>query len=295
MKKSWLVPLALLLAGCGGGENRIALEAEPLSDETYIHDERAPRIRFEEAALSSARLPALPGGAALFTARLPVGAGEGPRVLVAVDGEGNPAEDAVWIDPEGRSDFTAVPPWRLVPYEDYEGWYTTESPVAVSYPVETDEGARTGEESFDVLVNVHPGGAGLRLYPSDAMVGTFPESGVRFLLYDGDRNGVYEAEDPLVIDANGDGEFDGNRNSVELYRADEPFLVAGEAYRLGTIAWDGSFVTLVPTDEAVPERKPLLAGDPAPDFTLTDLEGNEVRFSEVSSGRPVMLAYWATW
>lgn len=35
-------------------------------------------------------------------------------------------------------------------------------------------------------------------------------------------------------------------------------------------------------------------GDPAPDFTLVDLDGNRVTMSELR-GRPVILNFWATW
>jgi peroxiredoxin len=36
------------------------------------------------------------------------------------------------------------------------------------------------------------------------------------------------------------------------------------------------------------------AGDRAPDFTLADLDGNEVRLSDLR-GRPVIINFWATW
>jgi peroxiredoxin len=37
-----------------------------------------------------------------------------------------------------------------------------------------------------------------------------------------------------------------------------------------------------------------LVGQPAPDFTLYDLDGNEVRLSDFR-GKPVVLNFWATW
>lgn len=38
----------------------------------------------------------------------------------------------------------------------------------------------------------------------------------------------------------------------------------------------------------------LRAGDPMPDFTLSDLNGNPARFSSLA-GRVVVLNFWATW
>ncbi len=40
--------------------------------------------------------------------------------------------------------------------------------------------------------------------------------------------------------------------------------------------------------------EPMKVGAPAPDFTLTDLGGNEVALSSLR-GRPVLLNFWATW
>lgn len=292
MRRVPIWPLLVVVACGGGGEERVATRLEPVSDEAYIHDARAPRIHLEEADRSAVRAPDFPEDARLWTAALPVGTDEAqrPSVLVATDADGKLIEDKVWVA-EGGADFASGEGWSLVPYEDYDSWFKLESPGEVHYVVNGEPGA----ESFQMLVNVHAGGGGVRLYPANGRAGEFPGTGVRFLLYDGDRNGSYEAGDPMVIDANGDGEFDGNRNSVELYSTEDPFLVGGKAYRIGSLPWDGSFVTLAPTDEVVAVRVLLEPGAPAPDFALNDLSGKEVRFSEVRSGRPTLLAYWATW
>ena len=42
------------------------------------------------------------------------------------------------------------------------------------------------------------------------------------------------------------------------------------------------------------EEKPAVTGNPAPDFTLKDLSGKEVRLSELR-GKVVLLNFWATW
>jgi len=41
------------------------------------------------------------------------------------------------------------------------------------------------------------------------------------------------------------------------------------------------------------ESSPII-GQPAPDFTLQDLEGNPVSLSDFK-GKPVILNFWATW
>jgi peroxiredoxin len=46
---------------------------------------------------------------------------------------------------------------------------------------------------------------------------------------------------------------------------------------------------LGPQDRRAPER-----GEPAPEFTLLDLEGKPVRLSDLR-GKPVLLNFWATW
>jgi thiol-disulfide isomerase/thioredoxin len=38
----------------------------------------------------------------------------------------------------------------------------------------------------------------------------------------------------------------------------------------------------------------IIVGEPVPEFVLRDLEGRDVRFSDLA-GRPVVLNFWATW
>jgi cytochrome c biogenesis protein CcmG/thiol:disulfide interchange protein DsbE len=42
------------------------------------------------------------------------------------------------------------------------------------------------------------------------------------------------------------------------------------------------------------DRAGAQVGDQAPDFTLTDLDGNQVRLADLR-GRPVLVNFWATW
>ncbi len=75
-------------------------------------------------------------------------------------------------------------------------------------------------------------------------------------------------------------------------RADWLILAALVAV-LGTI-WIGA--TRVQADELNPTGRPPSAdrGHPAPDFTLSALDGEPVSLSQFR-GRPVILNFWATW
>jgi hypothetical protein len=282
------------LLSCGGGARRVEMTKGTVGEDLYVHSPQAPRLTFEPAP-TGARLPDLPEGARPLAAPLPVGASETgrPALLVALDGAGAPTDAVVRIDRLGVGDFTSADPIPLRPDEEGGGYYWT-APFTVSFATGTPDAAE-GSATFKGLLRLDSKGGWLRLYPEETRVGAFPAGGTGILVYDGDRNGIYDLSDPLVVDANRDGTFDGNRNSVELYSMKDPVLLDGKPYRVAGVAPDGSFLSLAPTRESVEGRTPLLAGDPAPDFQLAGLHDEPVRFAEARAGRPTLLSYWATW
>jgi thiol-disulfide isomerase/thioredoxin len=52
--------------------------------------------------------------------------------------------------------------------------------------------------------------------------------------------------------------------------------------------------TAAPTDSDTTALTPHLKGKPAPDFTLTTLQGKQIRLSSLR-GKPIVLNFWATW
>ncbi len=296
MRRTGPLFLSLLLLACGGAEKAERIEtAVEAAGEIYVHSPGAPVLYFEEAP-DAAGLPWGEGEADPWVASLPVDAGGGvrPSILLGTDDAGGPAEMALWLDPPGDVDFSKGERIAISPYEEYEGYFWTD-PFTVPVPSAKGEGGPPGGARLKGLLRVYPGGAQLRLYPEEVRTGRFPKEDVAFLVYDGDRNGIYDINDRLVIDSNRDGEFDGNRNSVELYGLGEPFLLGDEAYRLRPVHPDGSSFELARTDELVEPRDPLLPGEEAPDFELASIDGEALRFSRVSRGKPTLLAYWATW
>ncbi|MBM3319748.1 MAG: hypothetical protein FJY73_03625 [Candidatus Eisenbacteria bacterium] len=290
------IPLALslLLLACGAGEERVATRSEPAGD-LFVHSPRAPRLPLERAERGD-RAPELPPDAVLWTARLPIGSDpeSGPAILAATDASGLPIESRIWIDPIGIGDFLSAEPVPLEPDSTSEGYFWTDA-ASFAFPVAGASGTAEGSASFRLLLEIGKTGGRVRLYPAETRTGVFPRGGTRFLLYDNDRNGIYDHADRLVIDANGDGTFDGNRNSIELYAMDEPFLLGDASYRIASVAWDGSSVVLARSSEEAEARRALLPGDPAPDFTLPRTDGEPIRFAEARAGRPTLLSYWATW
>jgi hypothetical protein len=293
VKRRLLLILALALA-CGRGEERIATRSEPAGD-LFVHSPRAPRLTLERAERGD-RFPELSPVAVLWTARLPIGSDpeSGPAILAATDASGLPIDGRVWIDPLGIGDFLSADPVPLAPDSESEGYFWTD-PASFVFPVAGVSGTGEGSASFRLLLQIGETGGRVRFYPAETRTGVFPRGGKRFLLYDNDRNGIYDRADRLVVDANDDGTFDGNRNSIELYAMDEPFLLGDASYRLASVAWDGSSVVLARSRVEAEARRALLPGDPAPDFTLPRTDGEPMRFAEARAGRPTLLSYWATW
>lgn len=94
----------------------------------------------------------------------------------------------------------------------------------------------------------------------------------------------------LMVNADGDGVFAPRLRTGpgESVAADMPFRIGGQAFRLSSVAPDGSEATF----EALPDdTEALAAGFRMPDIALTSLDGTPMRVSELR-GRVVVLNWW---
>jgi hypothetical protein len=104
----------------------------------------------------------------------------------------------------------------------------------------------------------------------------------------------------VVVDVDRDGKFDGSPNSIETYKANEPFNIGGVTYEVKRVSTSGDEQELAISSRTVSakvkvEVKVIALGDPAPEFTCKDLEGKPVEFPKFAKGKLVFLDFWATW
>ncbi len=114
-------------------------------------------------------------------------------------------------------------------------------------------------------------------------------------------HGPFDRGVALIIDWNGDGVLDGHPfKSQERMRFGAPFTVGSEAYQVRDTSCDGRRFVLVPVDPAlaaISRGRPgigLGPGEPAPDFSLTTIDGNKLSLSDYR-GKVVLIDFWATW
>jgi len=119
---------------------------------------------------------------------------------------------------------------------------------------------------------------------------------VDLAIIDEDSDGRYDVLEGgvLLIDADEDGELLASSDSHERFALDEPFNVDGAAYRVVSVAPDGSRIEIEESDEYVAPKPPLLVGFPAPDFDAPD-EADEPTSLADLSGSIVVLDFWAGW
>jgi hypothetical protein len=109
------------------------------------------------------------------------------------------------------------------------------------------------------------------------------------------RYGTYYRQDCAVFfDVDGDGIFADEAPFGERYKGDEPFHIAGYDLEIGELSTDGKRMVLQSPIEAVAELIMMGEGVPAPDFTATTLDGQQIQLSALK-GKVVVLNFWAIW
>lgn len=100
----------------------------------------------------------------------------------------------------------------------------------------------------------------------------------------------------VLIDRNGDGQFDVSDGSSERYERDESFIVDGRSWRVDRVDADGEWVEFssVPAGEDARPSRASQPGDPAPSWRGRTLTGDTLRSAEFAD-RYVLLDFWASW
>ena len=109
-------------------------------------------------------------------------------------------------------------------------------------------------------------------------------------------SGIYDFyASQLYFDLDGDGKFDSEDPfSPEVFRVDEKYINIGETSYEFTVDRYGRSLTLKPLGRKLPPRTDLRVGNPAPDFSFTDLDGNLRRLTDFR-GKIVLIDVWALW
>jgi thiol-disulfide isomerase/thioredoxin len=113
-----------------------------------------------------------------------------------------------------------------------------------------------------------------------AMLGSAGQFGLdhHYLAFDLDRDGK------LALEA---------LDNPELFGVFERTITIDDASYRFELRLDGSVLKLHPLATRLPPRPPLTTGTPAPDFTVTDLDGNRASLAGLR-GKVVLVDFWST-
>jgi thiol-disulfide isomerase/thioredoxin len=115
---------------------------------------------------------------------------------------------------------------------------------------------------------------------SFALIGDSGQFGLdhHYIAFDLDRNGTLDTD---------------TLDNPELFHIFEKAVTLDDTSYTFELAPDGSVLTLRPMKERLPPRPPLTTGTPAPELSITDLDGKPATLSSLR-GKVVLLDFWST-
>jgi thiol-disulfide isomerase/thioredoxin len=113
-----------------------------------------------------------------------------------------------------------------------------------------------------------------------ALIGDSGQFGLdhQYIAFDLDRNGALDTD---------------TLDNSELFHIFEHALTLDDTSYTFELAPDGSVLTLRPMKDRLPPRAPLTTGTPAPELSITDLDGKPATLSSLR-GKVVLLDFWST-
>jgi peroxiredoxin len=133
-------------------------------------------------------------------------------------------------------------------------------------------------------------------YPQESREGHLTLNGRRVLvaLSDDDCDGCFDdiESTTVFVDTDMNGIIESEMDTVEAFKATEPFNVGGVSYRVSSISVTGDELIVAKSDVEVDPRPYFHAGNQVLDFTATDIAGKEFSLSQLR-GSVVLFWFWS--
>jgi thiol-disulfide isomerase/thioredoxin len=220
--------------------------------------------------------------------------GEGPnnRIIVVIDAaEGKTPR--IYVDRNNDKDLT----------NDGSGeWTSASGSVQHLSNVVIDVPYATGPVPymFDFYRFTSPARDYILYYRNGWREGEVVSGGKRYkvAVLDDNSDGRFDdlANGAILIDLNQDGKLEGQSDSAEQHKLNEPFNIQGKVWEVASLSPDGTMLALRRSQKWVEMKLYLNVGCTAPTFAGKGLDERPIDLDkEAASGKYVLLDFWASW
>ncbi len=283
--RNFAVALLLAAASAGAGDVKVAMQHQTSAGPSVSVTMMEGTDWKEGPCEKMLRLPKFRG--TQKWGEILLDAGSDKSFAVVLDDAG-PGEDLFYVDANNNEDLT----------DDGEPakQYTKEATSLGRYWKLTVEHGKKASEYQMYVYTYETNKKGFSAYRGmDWWEGNATLAGqeVKFAIVDMNSNGRFDDLEKLAlcIDYNADAKYDGEPDSNERWNGNEPFAAAGKGWVLKSVSEAGDEAVIAEHTEAVAMRPPLGPGSPAPEFTGTDKDGNDVSLAALA-GKVVLVQFW---